>query len=169
MTVSAFAGPYFTDGGDSALRRSLERWVYAHPGWTHTSVSQGVARLSTPRELAQRFVDDPGLQAVLAALTSPIGQAIEEAALSTWMSPVEAELMTVALTKAWKTVQNRSLPVWRRTEVLVGGVCLVVVVGLIAYAVHHPHQPNNIRGKQSPGGRAPQARRTRQRVPKKRP
>lgn len=131
MTVSPFAGPYFMDGGgDGRLRRTLQPWVRTNPGWG-TTVVHGARRPSTPEELAQRLVDDPGLQAVLAALTSPVGQAIEEAALSEWMTPVEAQLMTAALTKAWKTIRNRNIPVWKRTEVLMGAVFLIVVVGVM--------------------------------------
>lgn len=77
----------------------------------HVSTAPGTARRSSAQELAARLVEDPSLQGVLGALTSPIGQAVEDAALSQWMDPVDAQLMTAALTRAFQIVRNQNVPV----------------------------------------------------------
>ena len=54
--------------------------------------------------------------------------------------PVDAQLMTAALTRAAKIIKNQNVPVWKRVEVLLGTTVGIVVVCLIALAVHHAHQ-----------------------------
>ena len=87
MAVSPFGGLYFVgDGRGPGLRQPLQHWVYRHPNWASAvSTDEGGWRRSTAQEVAEQLVQDPTLQEVLGALTSPLGQAIDEAVLSQWM------------------------------------------------------------------------------------
>lgn len=161
MTYSPFGGLYFVGGaGGSKLGPPLQQWVYRNPYWMHVSVAPGTVRRSSAREVAARLVDDTALKEALGALTSPVGQAIEEAALSQWMDPVDAQLMTAALTQAFKIIRNQNVPVWRRTEVLIGVTLLIVVVGGIVVIAHRSKQASEQKPK-APSARKPAPRKPR--------
>ena len=142
MAVSPFGGSYFTgDGRGAGLRQPLQQWIYRHPNWTSAlSSAEGRLRRSTAQEVAEQLVQDPAVQEILGALTSGLGEAIEEAVLSQWMDPIDAQLMTSALTRAGRIITNQNVPVWKRGEVLLGAAGVIVVVCLIALVVHHAHE-----------------------------
>jgi hypothetical protein len=97
--------------------------------------------------VAEQLVQDPAVQEILGALTSGLGEAIEEAVLSQWMDPIDAQLMTSALTRAGRIITNQNVPVWKRGEVLLGAAGVIVVVCLIALAVHRAHEQSGNRKK----------------------
>lgn len=165
MVIASYGGGYFTgDGRGSSLSQPLQQWVYRHPSWTSIpATAEGPTRRRTALEVAERLVEDPELLAVLGALQSPVGQAIEEAVLKQWMDPVDAQLMTAAVTRAARIIRNQNVPVWQRGEVLLGAAGLIVVVCVIAAIVHHSHQQSASQKKRQPASRQRphQARRSR--------
>jgi hypothetical protein len=90
-------------------------------------------RSATAEEVAAELVDNPAVREALGLLESPAGQALEEAVARVYLPGWEAELLTDALTIAWKTVLDQNRPVWQRTEVLIGALLLLGVVGLIMF------------------------------------
>jgi hypothetical protein len=136
MNGLPLGGFHFVGGaGGGELRQPLQRWVYGHPHWAHTlSTAEACWRRSTAEEVAAQLVQDQALQEVLATLSSPLGQAIEQAALAQWMGPVDARLMTAALTQAFRLIRDQDVPIWKRGEVLVGVLLLVLVVGAVIVA-----------------------------------
>jgi hypothetical protein len=69
----------------------------------------------------------------LLALTSPAGEAVEQAVLQSWLPAWQAQLLTAALTQGWRTVLDQSRPAWQRGEVLVGALAILAVVCLLAW------------------------------------
>ena len=49
-----------------------------------------------------------------------------------WLPDWQAQLLTAALTHAWRTVLDQNRPIWQRTEVLVGAS--IGAVALLAWA-----------------------------------
>lgn len=137
MTVLPPGGFYFVPGqGDTSIRPALQQWTYRHPSWNvRLSQAEGQLRRSRAEEVATELVEDQTFLRALGVFTSSPGQAVERAVLSQWMTPSDAQLMTVALTQALKTIRNQNVPPWKRGEVLIGVVIAVVVVGLVVLAV----------------------------------
>lgn len=90
-------------------------------------------RYATPDEVAAEVVNDPAVRQALLALTSPAGEAVEQAVLQSWLPAWQAQLLTAALTKGWRTVLDQSCPAWQRGEVLVGTLAILAVVCLLAW------------------------------------
>lgn len=131
--------PYFVrTAAPPGLKAPLQAWMRRHSGWAlRWDQEQQGWRNSTTEEVVAALVEDPTFQQVLAGLSSPVGQALEKAVLSQWMTPAEAALMTDALTKAWKYVRNQTVPIWKRSEVIVGALIVVaVIVGGIVVVRH---------------------------------
>ena len=126
------------------LREALGFWTYHSPLWHLREVpvdnnvgdlqflffAAGPTRMAGVQEVAETLVEDPAVQEALAVLVSPAGQEIEDAVASIYLTPVQAELLTKALTLAWKTVRNQNLPLWKRADVLVGASAFVALLGL---------------------------------------
>ena len=144
MTVFPPGSFYFMDaGGGPSLHRPIQQWVGRNPYWAcRVSTVEGEYRRSTVNEVAEVIVQDPTMLQVLGTLASPSGQAIERAALSQWMSPEDAALMTAALTRAWKLIRNQNVPVWKRADVLVGTVVVLLFVGCVVMAARPAKKEN---------------------------
>ena len=138
MTFLPPGGMYYVPNGGSSLERSLRQWLRRNPAWASRIDDIHVGwRQSTVEEVAEGLVQDPVVVQALGALTSPAGQAVEHAVLAQVMTPAQATLLTDALTMAWKTVRNQNLPVWKRADVLIGTVVVVILVGAVVYYARH--------------------------------
>jgi hypothetical protein len=89
-------------------------------------------RQASADEIAADILNDPALREALGFLASGEGQAIEDAVIQLWLPGWQAQLLTTALTRAWKTVLDQNRPIWQRTEVLVGAS--IGAVALLAWA-----------------------------------
>jgi hypothetical protein len=90
-------------------------------------------RQATSDEVAADVINDPAVRQALLALTSPAGEAVEQAVLQHWLPGWQAQLLTLALTKAWGIVLDQGRPAWQRGEVLVGTLAIIAVVCLLAW------------------------------------
>ncbi|HTC68050.1 MAG TPA: hypothetical protein VK662_00655 [Acidothermaceae bacterium] len=134
-------GLYFMSGAQrSALGRALAAWVGARPDWQYHPQQwpqqlYGYPRTRrTPEEVAEDLVNDPQVQAVLAALITPAGQQLETAALSAVIDPVDAKLLAAALTIAFRMIRDQNRATWQRAEVLMwvgGGLFALVLVAVV--------------------------------------
>ena len=142
MTGFPSGGLYFVGGGgNEPLRWATQRWTRAHTSWASKgSPLDGTYRRSSVKEVAAAIVQDQTFRDFLGTLQSPIGQAVERAALAQWMPAPDAALMTAALTRAWKVTRDQNLPVWQRADVLVGACLGLIVLGLIVFTIRKSHQ-----------------------------
>jgi hypothetical protein len=134
---------YFLSPQDpSHFGREVRRWLMGSRDWYLRPVDQDEFdatgylyllpsyRTSTAEEIASAIVNDPALCEALGFLSSPGGQAIEQVVAEQYLPTWQAELLTDALTRAWKIVLNQNRPVWQRVDVLIG-VGVLAIVGLI--------------------------------------
>jgi len=142
MTGFLPGGLYFVGGGgNEPLHWATQRWTTAHPSWANTgSLLDGTYRRSRVNEVAAAIVQDQVFRDFLGTLQSPIGQAVERAALAQWMPAPDAALMTAALTQALKVIRDQNLPVWQRADVLVGACLALIAFGFIVFAIRKSHQ-----------------------------
>jgi hypothetical protein len=130
---------------EPALTGLLRTWLqassnwYLRQDWPEENDTQFATfwlmpawRQASADEIAADILNDPALHEALRFLTSREGQVIEEAVMQLWLPGWQAQLLTVALTRAWQTVLDQNRPVWQRTEVLVGAG--IGAVALLAWA-----------------------------------
>jgi hypothetical protein len=133
-----------SDGGAAALSETVSAWIASHSNWQWQSdpdpsnndymaelVGAPAIRRSDLDEVVASLLDDQRVQAVLSALTSPVGVALEQAVLDQYLSPVDAQLLTEALGAALKIVKDKRKPPWLRTEVLVGVGVVALSLGYV--------------------------------------
>jgi hypothetical protein len=127
------------------LAQEVRHWLARNPAWylrdRAVSEDYGVdaywistSRYATSSEIAADIVNDPGLRDALGFLASPPGQTVEQAVAQLWLPPITAQLLTAALTEAWKIVLNANRPVWQRAEVLAAAALLLTIVSLAIWA-----------------------------------
>lgn len=125
---------------DDRLAGAVTGWLQAPQAWSMRPIEPGAPvwaehgiRYVAADEVAADLLDDPRLQEALGFLSSKQGQVIEETVLGLGLNPLEARLLTEALTIAWKTVLDQRRPIWQRAEVLV--VAGVVGLGLLFFGL----------------------------------
>jgi len=140
---------YFLDNGGvpQSLDGALSCWRSHRPYWHLREVPDepddlGTLRWLLPRvptyrraevqEIAEALVADPKIEAALKAMDSPVAKQIEYAVASQFFSPADAQLLTEGLHLALKYVMDRSKPLWKRADVLMGvGAALLLVVVIV--------------------------------------
>lgn len=127
-----------------ALTGVLRTWMQSSPSWylrqdrpddndTQFAIFWTIPsmRQASVDEIATDIINDPGLREALGFLASRDGQVIEDAVLGLWLSGWQAQLLTAALTQAWRTVLDENRPIWQRTEVLLGaGLGVIALIAL---------------------------------------
>lgn len=128
------------------LHHEIGRWLEANPAWYLRPLEhdagdqydifwmQPAWRYAGADEVAAHIVDDPALREILGFLVSPPGQAIEQAIARVGLSPLQAELLTDGLTRAWRIVLDQNRPVWQRTDVLAGTGLILAAIGTAIWA-----------------------------------
>lgn len=140
--------PWFVHGAGEplSLTEAVRRWALCAPNWPIRWETEQPSELqpyfippntwvrtATAEDVAQSLLNDPDVQAALAALASPVGEAIEQAVASAVLPEDQAKLLAEALTVAWEIAGKKQWPAWLRVTAAAGGVILLGVLIVLLY------------------------------------